>query len=125
MTAAWVVPTAVYVLCLGAFGVTGKLALRTLEWPDLILWTGIGYVIAAGTLLISGQTHLRIVQGTGWAIASALLVIAGLIAVYLALGAGDAAKVVSISAGYPVITLLLARQCFRSRSRPAAGRVRA
>lgn len=108
MSVGWVIPTAIYMVCLGAFGITGKLALRTLEWPDLILWTGVGYVITAGSLLLLGRTEFRVVQGTGWAIATAFLAIAALVTVYLALGSGEVTKVISISAGYPVVTLILA-----------------
>lgn len=104
----WLIPTIVYVFFVGALGVTGKLALRTLSWYDLILWTGIGYVLAAGTLLALGRTELRIVTGTGWAIASGAAAITSLIALYLALGTGDAGKVSAISAAYPAVTLLLA-----------------
>lgn len=103
----WLVPSLLYVLLVGTLGVTSKLALRTLRWPDLLLWTGIGYIVVAGILLAIGQTSLRITAGTGWAIASGALAITGLITLYLALGAGDAGKVVAISAAYPAVTLLL------------------
>ena len=104
---AWLVPSVVYVLLVGALGVTGKLALRTLHWPDLILWTGIGYIVVAGILLVRGQTALRVVTGSGWAAASGALAIGGLVALYLALGAGDAGRVVAFSAAYPAVTLIL------------------
>jgi uncharacterized membrane protein len=70
-------------------------------------------------LLILGRTELRIADGTGWAIASAFLVITGLVAVYLALGAGEAGKVISISAGYPVITLVLATTVLSESASPS------
>jgi transporter family protein len=104
----WMIPTLVYVLCLGVFGITGKLALQNLEWPDLILWSGLGYIVVVGVLLATGETELRIVTGTGWAVVSAGVAITALIALYLALGAGEAGKVTAISASYPVITLFLA-----------------
>jgi transporter family protein len=105
---AWLIPTLLYVLAVGALGVTGNLALRTLNWPDLILWTGTGYIGVALTLLIIGQTEVRFTAGTAWAMASGALAIGGLILLYLALGAGDAGKVVSVSAAYPAVTLVLA-----------------
>ncbi len=105
---AWLIPTLLYVVAVGALGVTGSLALRTLDWPDLILWTGIGYVLVASTLLISGQTAIHYTAGTAWAMTSGALAIGGLILFYVALGAGDAGKVVSISAAYPAVTLVLA-----------------
>lgn len=105
---AWLLPTLYYVVAVGALGVTGKLALRTLDWPDLILWTGAGYIVVASVLLAIGQTHLRFSHDTAWAIASGALAISGLIALYLALGHGDAGKVISITAAYPAVTLVLA-----------------
>lgn len=105
---AWLVPTLIYVLAVGALGVTGKLALRTLDWPDLILWTGAGYIVVASVLLLLGRTALRVTTGTGWAMASGALAITGLIVLYLALGSGEAGKVISISAAYPAVTLVLA-----------------
>ena len=105
---AWLLPTLYYVVAVGALGVTGKLALRTLDWPDLILWTGAGYIVVASFLLATGQTSLRVSHDTGWAIASGALAISSLIALYLALGHGDAGKVISITAAYPAVTLVLA-----------------
>jgi bacterial/archaeal transporter family protein len=104
----WLIPSALYVVLVGALGVTSKLALRSLSWPDLILWTGIGYIVVAGILLALGETSVRIAGGTGWAVLSGAIAIGGLIALYLALGAGDAGKVVAISAAYPAVTLVLA-----------------
>jgi transporter family protein len=104
----WLIPTLYYVVAVGALGVTGKLALRTLDWPDLILWSGAGYIVVAGFLLAIGQTHVRFSHDTGWAMASGALAISGLIVLYLALGNGDAGKVVSVSAAYPAVTLVLA-----------------
>ena len=105
---AWLIPSLLYVVAVGALGVTGKLALRTLSWPDLILWAGAGYVVVAAILLLAGRTSMRFTTGTGWAIASGALAIGGLIMLYLALGAGDAGKVIAISAAYPAVTLVLA-----------------
>lgn len=104
----WLLPTLVYILAVGALGVTGKLALRTLSWPDLILWTGAGYIAVAAVLLALGRTEVRFVEGTAWAALSGALAIGGLIMLYLALGAGKAGTVVAVSAAYPVVTLLLA-----------------
>jgi transporter family protein len=104
----WLVPTLLYVLLVGGLGVTGNLALRTLNWPDLILWTGAGYLVVSVALLAMGQTAIRITAGTAWAMLSGGLAIGGLIMLYLALGSGSAGKVVAISAAYPAVTLVLA-----------------
>jgi len=51
MTGEWLVPTLFYVLGVGALGVTGKLALRRLRWPDLLQWMAVGYAIVIAVLL--------------------------------------------------------------------------
>ena len=40
-TARWLIPALGFVLFTGLLGVTIKLALRDVEWPMLLLWTGI------------------------------------------------------------------------------------
>jgi transporter family protein len=105
---AWLAPTLYYVACVGALGVTSRLALRDLAWQDLILWSGLGYVVVVVALLALGQTSMSIVAGTGWAVGSAVLAISGLIAFYVALNAGQASVVVPITAAYPAVTAILA-----------------
>jgi transporter family protein len=107
VTARWLVPTLLYLVALGALGVTGKLALRTLVWQELVLWTGAGYVLVSIVLLSMGDAEIRFVEGTSWAILSGALAIGALITLYLALGTGEASTVIPISAAYPAITLLL------------------
>jgi transporter family protein len=104
----WIVPTLYYVLAVGVLGIFAKVALRTLQWPDLILWTGIGYVVAAGVLLALGRTRVAFVPGTFWAVCAGATAISGLIAFYFALGRGQAGTISAISAAYPVVTVVLA-----------------
>jgi bacterial/archaeal transporter family protein len=114
-TLRWLVPTMIYVVALGSVGVTSKLALRHLGWHDLILWSGIIYVFVVGGLLARGQTALKVVQGTSWALVSAVVAISSLIMLYVALGTGEASKVVPISAAYPAFTLVLSAVVLRER----------
>lgn len=104
----WIVPTLYYVVAVGALGIFGKVALRTLHWPDLLLWTGVGYVAVAGLLLALGKTRVAFVPGTFWAILAGATAISSLIALYLALGRGQVGTVSAISAAYPVVSLVLA-----------------
>jgi uncharacterized membrane protein len=104
----WLVCAVYYALSLGALGITSSKALVHLQWFDLILWTGIGYVLVAGFLVISGHTAVRITSGSWWAILSAGLAISALISLYVGLQHGSAAKVVTIGAAYPAVTVLLA-----------------
>ena len=115
----WLLPTLLSVVALGALGVTSTLALRTLGWPDLILWTAIGYAGVAATLLLLGETQLRVAPNTGWAIVTAVAAIGGLIMLYLALGRGDPTSVVPVSATYPAVTMVLAAIVFSQGISPA------
>ncbi len=103
----WLAPTLLYVVLLGALGVTGKLALRGLGWQELIVWTAIAYGACALFFLATG-TGIKLEVDTWWALASAVIVPAALILLYVALGNGEASKIIPISAAYPAVTLLLA-----------------
>jgi transporter family protein len=105
---AWFAPTLAYIAAVGALGVTAKLALRTLSWPDIVLWTGVGYIAVAAVLLAVGRTELRVVHDTPWAMLSGALAITGLVMLSVALGRGQASTVTAVSAGYPAVTLVLA-----------------
>jgi bacterial/archaeal transporter family protein len=104
----WLICALYYIVSIGALGITSTLALRHLRWPDLVLWVGIGYMIVAAVLLFTHHTALQITSGSWWAILSGALAISGLIALYVGLQHGSAAKVVTVSAAYPAMTVLLA-----------------
>jgi bacterial/archaeal transporter family protein len=104
----WLICALYYVLSVGALGVTSALALRNLRWPDLVLWVGVGYMIVAVFLLVTRHTALQITTGSWWAILSGALAISGLISLYIGLQHGSAAKVVTVGAAYPAITVVLA-----------------
>jgi transporter family protein len=106
-TLRWLVPTLAYIVVAGALGVTSKLALRSLVWQDLILWVAVGYVSLAVIFVVRGVARPFGGPATPWAALAAGLAISGVIALYLALGSGDASKVVPVSAAYPAVTLLL------------------
>ena len=108
MTAHWLVPTLIYVGTIGGLGVASRLALRDLSWQDLILWTTVGYVVVSAVMLSLGHARFGLGSGTWWAAVAATLAIGGLIALYVALGTGEAGKVVPVSAAYPAVTLVLA-----------------
>jgi uncharacterized membrane protein len=104
--AKWLVPTLGYAMALGAAGVTSKLALRSVTWQGLILLITPVYLattlglVAIGGIEIGGGINLF------WGIVSSALMVSALILLYVALGAGEAAKVASVGAAYPAITLL-------------------
>jgi drug/metabolite transporter (DMT)-like permease len=103
---AWLAPTLGYVLLVGTFGVFSKLALRSLGWQELLIWTAVVYAVAAAAMLASGQ-GFRWGTDAWWALAGALCLVSAAVLIYQALGHGDASKVFSVSAAYPAVTLLL------------------
>jgi bacterial/archaeal transporter family protein len=108
LTSSWLVPTIAYTIALGALGVTGKLALRTLDWPQMVIWAAIAYACVAVFLLVTGKGELIWAANTGWALLSGAIVVGSLVLLYVALGNGDASKVIPITAAYPAVTLVLA-----------------
>lgn len=106
MSARWLVPTLVYVVTLGALGVTSKLALRTMSWQDLVVWTAAAYAVGAIALLVLGQAGFSTGPNVGWAVVSAVIVVSSLVLLYVALGSGEASKVIPITAAYPAVTLI-------------------
>jgi transporter family protein len=103
--AGWVVPALLYVVFLGASGVTTKLALRTISWEQMVLWVPIAYVGVAVVLLATG-TRFPLGVGGAWAAVTAICASAALILFFIALTYGEAATVVPITSVYPVVTLI-------------------
>lgn len=108
VTASWLVPTLAYVVGLGALGVTSKLALRTLSWQELLAWTAVAYVLVTAVVMLAGNRGIEFEANTWWAALSALIVVGSLILLYVALGNGEASKIIPITAAYPAVTLVLA-----------------
>jgi bacterial/archaeal transporter family protein len=104
---AWLIPTLGYVVALGVWGVAGKLALRSLSWGDVLVWTAVVYGLTAIVLLLIGRAGVQLESNTWWALLAAVCVVSALICFYLALESGEASKVVPISAAYPAVTLVL------------------
>lgn len=106
MTGRWLVPALGFVVLTGVLGVTIKLALRHVEWPVLLLWTGVVYAVLAGGAAVTGNVSLGFGPGVGWAIASGLAAALGLICSFLALRHADAVVAVPVMSAYPIVTVL-------------------
>jgi transporter family protein len=106
VSAAWLVPTLAYVVTLGALGVTSKLALRTLDWQELVIWSAGAYLLVALVLLTLGGGSIHLEVNSWWAALSAFIVVTSLILLYIALGNGEASKIIPITAAYPAVTLI-------------------
>jgi transporter family protein len=103
----WLIPSLIYMLMIGALGVTTKLALRHLSWQDVIVWTAIVYAVIALVMLLSGAASVRMGSGLSMAVLSGALAAGGLIVFFIALRHGAASRVVPITSAYPLITLVL------------------
>jgi transporter family protein len=117
----WILPSLVYIAFLGALGVTTKLALRHVGWQDVIVWTTIVYILISGTMLVLGQARVVVGAGALAAIASGVLASTALVALYIALGRGDASIVIPFTSIYPVVTLVLSALVLAERITPLRG----
>ncbi len=114
-TAQWLVPTLLYVVLLGASGITSKLALKHLDWEDLVLWQTAGYALVVSVLLARRHARLSFDRGAAWGAATAVCAVVGLVSLFIALSSGEASKVVPISGAYPAMTLILSALFLRER----------
>jgi transporter family protein len=105
----WIAPSVAYLILLGGLGITTKYALRSLTWEELVVWSALAYVAIAAVLVGTG-TPLRFHSGLngGMAAVSALIAPVSLTLLFLALRAGDASRVIPLTAAYPLVTVLLA-----------------
>lgn len=102
----WLLPALGFVLLTGLLGVTIKLALRDVKWPELLIWTAMVYaVLALGSAVLAGNTvHLN--RGTPWALLSGICAAMGLICSFIALRHAKAVVAVPVMSAYPVVTVL-------------------
>jgi bacterial/archaeal transporter family protein len=92
----------------GTMAIVAKFALRSVSWPVLVMWAAIAYAVVATGMVLLGGEHLAWGVGAAWALGSGLLASGGLIVLYVALGRGEASRVIPITAAYPVVTAVLA-----------------
>jgi transporter family protein len=103
--AGWILPALGYVVLVGIAGITTKVALRTIDWQQVVYWVPVAYVVLS--VLLALVFHKPMVLGTGgaWAIVTAFAAAGGLICFFYALSKGDASVVVPTTSAYPVIAL--------------------
>jgi hypothetical protein len=81
----WLLPALGFVLLTGLLGITIKLALRDVRWPELLIWTAIVYAMLAVGSIPLGNTRMHLGMGAVWAVASGLCAAVGLICSFVAL----------------------------------------
>ena len=106
----WLPAAIGYALAIGTVGIIMKLALRTFDWPVLVLSSALGLGIMTVVLALIGASKFPIQSGLGWVwvVLAGMLGAAGLPLFALALETGPASKVVPVGAGYVVVTVVLA-----------------
>ena len=104
--AGWLLPALCYVLLVGIAGITTKVALRTIEWQQVVYWVPVAYVVLSAILWLVYQKPMVLGTGGGWAIVTAFAAAGGLICFFYALSKGDASVVVPATSAYPVIALI-------------------
>jgi transporter family protein len=101
----WVAPVLVYIVLLGATGVTTRYALRTITWEQIVLWVPVAYLFFAIVLVAARGTRFPLGIGGFWAAVTAFCAAAALILFFYALTKGEASTVVPASSAYPLVTL--------------------
>jgi transporter family protein len=104
--AGWILPALGYVVLVGIAGITTKVALRTIEWQQIVYWVPVVYALLSVILWLAYRKPMVLGSGGGWAIVTAFAAAAGLICLFYALSKGDASVVVPMTSAYPVIALV-------------------
>jgi uncharacterized membrane protein len=102
----WLLPTLLYIVILGAGGVTAKLALRTISWEQLVLWVPVAYVVFCILLVVFRGTTFPLGVGGAWAAVTAFAAASSLILFFYALTKGPASQVTPVTSAYPVVTVI-------------------
>lgn len=105
----WVGWSVVALVCWGTWPVLNKLALRTLEWPHLLVASWLVMTVTVLVLLANRVDPRALLSRDGaLAIAAAMTSLVAVVSFYFALRSGPAATVTPLSALYPAVTVILA-----------------
>lgn len=105
--AGWILPALGYVVLVGIAGITTKLALRTIDWQQIVYWVPVAYILLSLILGLVYRKPMVLGVGGGWAVLTAFCAAGGLICFFYALSKGEATVVVPMTSAYPVIALIL------------------
>lgn len=117
----WLPPALGFVVLTGLLGVTIKLALRDVKWPELLTWTAIVYVALALVSVALGNSKLHLGAGAAWGIVSGFCAAAGLICSFVALRHARAVIAVPVMSAYPVVTVAASVLFLRESFSPIKG----
>lgn len=109
---AWVIPTALYVLLVGLFGIAARYGLRQVTWQGLVGMTTVAYVVVFAVVAAFGGPF-RAEGATSSARDWTMSVVASLIApltivlFFFAVSRGPVTKIVPLTSVYPLVTVLI------------------
>jgi transporter family protein len=110
----WFIPTLGFVALMGVLGIWSRYALKQVSWQGLIVITALGYAVVILVMLLLRQPlgaekpgATRTLDWTITALGAAIPVLA-LVCLYIALGRGDASRVIPVGSVYPLLTVILA-----------------
>jgi transporter family protein len=100
----------------GFWGFFGKLAAVHIDWKQSATFFAIGLVIPAFVLYLYDRPAVNIMNvGSWYAIVSGIVALLGLVAMYAAFQKAEASLVVTITALYPLFTILLSTCLLKER----------
>jgi uncharacterized membrane protein len=112
----WIIPASGYVFALGLMGVTSKLAVQRIGWPELVVWTAAVYLTVAVFLLATGQVgKVHFEFASVMAVLSGALAAAGLILFFIVVRQADLSGAVPYMASCLIVTIVLAFLLFTER----------
>ena len=79
-------------MLVGIAGITTKVALRTIEWQQIVYWVPVVYALLSVILCLVYHKPMVLGAGGGWAIVTAFAAAGGLICFFYALSKGDASR---------------------------------
>lgn len=115
----WLGWSLVALVCWGVWPVLNRLALRSLEWPHLLMAIWLTHT-AAVTVLLASRVDPRplVSRDGGLALAAAVTSLVAVTTFFFALRTGPVATVTLLSSLYPAITAVLAIAVLGERPTP-------
>ena len=110
----WFVPTLGFIALMGVLGIWSRYALKQVSWQGLIVITALGYAAVVLVMLLLRQPLRAESTGTNrtldWTITAlgAAIPALALVCLYIALGRGEASKVIPVGSVFPLVTVVLA-----------------
>lgn len=104
----WLLPALGAMVGLGLTGIFMKLALKTVEWQQLVMWVPICYAVFAVAFAGFHGTRFPTGMGSVWALLAAVCASSALVLLMLALSHGSSGSVVPVTAIYPGVTVIVA-----------------